>query len=207
MDPFSKLVNYFTRFPGVGNRQAKRFVYFLLTEDRKALEDLSEMVLSLKRTVSQCTHCYRYFNIENNPDKTLCPICEAQSTNKTIMMLVEKDVDLETVEKSGAYNGRYFVFGGLIPLVKKRFIVKTRLTELEHEIKRAVKEEALEEIMFGFSVNSEGEHTKEIVLNTLLPLIKEHNIRVTTLGRGLSTGAELEYSDDDTLKNALKNRY
>ena len=207
MDPFSKLVDFFIRFPGVGSRQAKRFVYFLLTQDIKTLEKFSQLLTELKSTMSQCKRCYRFFNAEHTPNADICPICDGSNTDKTSMMIIEKYVDIESVRKSDVYHGRYFVFGGPIPLIQKKYIPKTRLKELSREIERAVKEDGLKEIIFGFTVNPEGEHTREMTLKEIQPLVDKHKLNVTTLGRGLSTGTELEYSDGDTLKNALKNRF
>ncbi len=207
MDPFSKLVELFMRFPGVGARQARRFSYFLLAQDPDTLQKLSQNILQLKRHMTQCTHCYRYFNSEYTPDKDTCPICDGPNTDKTTLMIVEKDVDIESVRKSAAFDGRFFVLGGLISLSSKKSVPKIRTGELINETDRSAKKEGLKEIIFGLTLNTEGEHTREILMEKLKPLTQKYSLTVTTLGRGFSTGTELEYSDDDTLKNALKNRY
>lgn len=207
MDSFSKLVELFMRFPGVGSRQAKRFVYFLLTQDTQTLESFSRLLTEIKGTMSQCDRCYRFFNTEHTPRADVCPICDSPNTDKTTMMVVEKYVDIESVQKSGVYHGRFFVLGGPIPLVQKKYMPKVRLKELSREIERAIEEDGLREIVFGLTVNPEGEHTREVALKEIQPLIESHSLKVTTLGRGLSTGTELEYSDGDTLQNALKNRF
>lgn len=207
MGSFSKLVDFFMRFPGVGSRQAKRFVYFLLTQDTQTLEKFSQLLTELKGTMNQCDRCYRFFNAEHRPDATACSICDGPNTNKELMMIIEKYVDIDSVSKSDVYHGRYFVLGGPIPLIQKKHMPRIRLKELSKEIERAVEEDGLEEIIFGLTVSPEGEHTREITLKDIQPLIDKHKLKVTTLGRGLSTGTELEYSDVDTLKNALKNRF
>lgn len=207
MDSFSKLVDVFVRFPGVGSRQAKRFVFFLLSQDSETIEEIKKLLTDLKRSMSQCGHCYRYFNAEHVPDADLCTICVGTATDKTTMMIVEKDVDIDNVKRTGIYNGRYFVFNGTIPLAQKRNMPKVRIDELVAEIERAAKEDGLNEIIFGLTVNTEGEHTRDVVRERLRDLISQYNLKTTTLGRGLSTGTELEYSDDDTLKNALMNRF
>ncbi len=195
------------RFPGVGSRQAKRFVYFLLTQNTQTLETFSRLLMELKTTMSQCGRCYRFFNAEHTSNADVCPICDGPNTDKTSMMIIEKYVDIESVRKSDVYHGRYFVLGGPIPLVQKKYVPKIRLKELSREIERAVKEDELKEVIFGLTVSPEGEHTREMTLKEIQPLINEYGLKVTTLGRGLSTGTELEYSDGDTLKNALKNRF
>ncbi len=206
MDSISKLVEKFSQFPGVGGRQAKRFVYFLLSQDKERLKELSETILHLGDNISQCSHCFRFFNTEHNPDTDICGICSSANTDKTTMMIVAKNIDLENVKKSGTYNGRYFILNGLVPIAGKKNFTQVRTTELAREIKRAATEEDLKEIIFAFTVNPEGDNTRMFLEKFLESLIKEHKIKLTTLGRGLSTGTELEYSDDSTLKNALKNR-
>jgi len=208
MDSISKLVEKFSKSPGVGGRQAKRFVYFLLSEDREQIKELAETILHLGDNISQCSHCFRFFNTEySSNDVKVCDICSVVSTDKKVMMIVAKDIDLENIKKSGTYNGRYFVLNGLMPIAGKRNFAKLRTVELAREIKRAVTEkEGLEEIIFAFAVNPEGDNTRMFLEKFLEILVKENKIKLTTLGRGLSTGTELEYSDDSTIKNALKNR-
>jgi recombination protein RecR len=207
MDPFARLTDFFVRFPGVGSRQAKRFVYYLLTQDARTLDTFTELIREVKGTMNQCTHCYRYFHAGQRVDADLCSVCAYEQTDKTTMMIVEKDIDIDNVARCGEYFGRYFVLGALVPLVQKRTMPTIRIKELAQEIERAAKEDGLREIIFGLTVSPEGEHTRETILTEISDLLKRYNLSTTTLGRGLSTGTELEYSDGDTLKSALKNRF
>ena len=111
-------------------------------------------------------------------------------------MLVEKDVDLENIEKSGVYNGRYFVLGGTMSLTNDKNNLRFK------ELFAKVKEEKYKEIILALSANVEGENTARYIEKILEPL----KVKITHLGRGLSTGAELEYSDSETIKNALEGR-
>ncbi|MEX1120444.1 MAG: toprim domain-containing protein [Candidatus Paceibacterota bacterium] len=121
-------------------------------------------------------------------------------------MVVEKDVDLDNIEKTKGYNGYYFVVGGTVPILDKAPENSIRVKELEHAvIKRA--ENGLKEIILAFSINSEGENTMQYVQKTLDLVIEKYELNVSMLGRGLSTGSELEYSDSETIKNALENRH
>ena len=210
-----RLTREFQHFPGIGPRQAKRFVYYLLRLDRGALEHLSQSIRQLPSTISQCTECRRFFSI-NHHKTALCEICADSSRDQTLLMLVEKDIDLENVERSGTFTGYYFVLGGLVPILDKdpeRAINANALLAL---IKRKLKAEnstpKLSEIIIALSANLEGDSTAEFIkkfLSSNLPCFAEASPgkpKITTLGRGLSTGTELEYSDPDTLKNALKHR-
>ena len=122
-------------------------------------------------------------------------------------MIISRDIDLETVEKSGSYNGMYFVLGGSIPILDKNPENQIRLKQLVAFLdKKITEKEKLSEIILGMNANPAGEHTAEFLKNALSLFTAKHNIRISTLGRGLSTGTELEYSDAETIKNALKNR-
>jgi recombination protein RecR len=118
-------------------------------------------------------------------------------------MIVEKDSDLESVKKSRVYNGKYFILGGLVPIVEKNTKSRVRIEELKEKIKR---EKNLKEVILAFSLSPQGDHTDTYVREQIKEITDKLNIRVSSLGKGLSTGTELEYSDNDTLKNALKNR-
>jgi recombination protein RecR len=117
-------------------------------------------------------------------------------------MIVSRDVDFESIEKSRVYNGLYFILGGTIPILDKEPEKKVRLRELVEKIKKG----AYKEIILSLNANAEGEHTAEFLRAYLKDKFPSSEFSLSVLGRGLSTGSELEYSDSDTIKNALKNR-
>lgn len=202
-DIVDQLTQSFKRFPGIGPRQAKRFVYHLLRASDSEVENLLNQIKNLKSSVNQCSSCLRYFpdSLTNNQQlkaKSLCNICGNGSRDDGILMLVEKDIDLENIERSGTYRGHYFVLGGLVPILDKNPEQSFRATELLKLIKT---KPDLREIIIAVSANTEGDHTIDFLKNFL-----KFEGKISTLGRGLSTGTELEYSDSDTLKNALKHR-
>ncbi len=102
-----RLVERFRQFPGIGPRQARRFVYFLLTRNREYLEELSELITNIKREVHICPSCMRFFANSKSPT---CSICVDYNRDSSLLLVTEKDVDLDNMEKSGAYHGFYFVF-------------------------------------------------------------------------------------------------
>jgi recombination protein RecR len=119
-------------------------------------------------------------------------------------MIVEKDVDFENIERAGTYKGYYFILGGTLSLLERKSGT-IRAEELKKTVKDRAKE-GLEEVVLALSASPDGEHTTLAVREILSPLAKEHSFKISMLGRGLSTGLELEYSDPETIKNALKNR-
>jgi recombination protein RecR len=200
MDSIEKLAEYFAEFPGIGERQSRRFVYYLLTRNPNYLRDIAGAILDIKKNISQCELCFHYFS---GAGKTLCDVCANPATDTSLLMVVEKDADYEAMKKSGTYNGRYFILGGLVPIVNKEVSSRVRINELQSAIK---KQNGLKEIIIALSLNPHGEHTDSYLRQLLSPITEPAGITITSLGRGLSTGTELEYSDSNTLKNAFKNR-
>ncbi len=202
MDIIDKLTEVFKDFPGIGERQAKRFVYFLMSRNGGYNEGLSKMILELKKDVTQCKECFRFFLVHNT-QSNVCDICVNPNTDHSMLMVVEKDSDFESVRKSRTYTGKYFILGGLVPIVEKTTKSRVRIEELKKTISAmADKKTNLQEVILAFSLSPQGDHTDQYVREEL----KSLGVKISSLGRGLSTGTELEYSDNDTLKNALKNR-
>lgn len=133
----------------------------------------------------------------------MCKICADQNRDHETIMLVQRDIDLESVERNGGFDGVYFVLGGSVPILDKEPEKRIRTKELESRIKN---DENLREIILGMNWNPEGENTGDYVTKTLKPLTDSRGIKISHLGKGLSMGTELEYIDRDTLKNALNNR-
>jgi recombination protein RecR len=204
MDHLNHLHDLFRQFPGIGPRQAKRFVYFLLSTSDGFRNTLAKEITELASRVTICPSCFRFFD-RKNAASDLCTVCRDESRDKQSLMIVAKDVDLDAIEKSKVYDGYYFVLGNTLSLIEQDPHQKLRTKEVVETIEKRVKD-GLKEIILALSLNSEGEHTREFVENLISPLIKKHSLKVSILGRGLSTGTELEYSDAETIKNALISR-
>ncbi len=202
MSSIDNLAQLFMKFPGIGTRQAKRFVYFLLAQDPYFVESLAREIAELKKSIAQCESCFRFY-----PRTGIINVCNAcaEDADNTTLLVIEKDTDFDSVKRSGSYAGRYFVLGGTIPVLERDPASKIRIRELLARIEQGTID-GLSEVILALSANPEGDFTREYVAKTLAPLAEKFSISITTLGRGLSTGTELEYSDSDTLKHALKNR-
>lgn len=205
MNSTEKLIELFKEFPGIGPRQAKRFVYYLLTRPNGYASELSKLISEVKSNVTSCTNCFRFFT-KNGSNGNTCPICSDVARDKKTLMIVSHDVDFENIEKTHSYNGYYFILGGTIPILEKNPERRIRQAELLSNVEKKIKE-GLSEIIIALSYNPEGENTLSYLGQILRPTAEKNKIKISTLGRGLSTGTELEYSDSDTIKNALKNRY
>jgi recombination protein RecR len=206
MDSIDKLTEIFKEFPGIGERQARRFVYFLMFRNGEYSNNLSKLILELKKEVAQCKECFKFFLIGKEKNN-LCEICSSPNTDSSLLVVIEKDSDLESINKSGVYHGKYFILGGLVPVVEKTTKSRVRIEELKKRISASPE---LKEIILAFSISPQGEHTDQYVREELGKISAQggpaSGWKISSLGKGLSTGTELEYSDNDTLKNALKNR-
>ncbi len=202
MDSTQKLIELFKEFPGIGPRQAKRFVYFLLNRNSGYSQDLAKLITEVRSTSHSCQSCFRFVINGNNP---LCVICRDENRDKTSLMLVSHDVDFENIEKTKSYNGYYFILGGHIPILEKTPEKRIRQKELLDMVETRAKN-GLSEIIIALNYNPEGENTLTYLRELLVSKGIFDTLKISTLGRGLSTGTELEYSDSDTIKNALKNR-
>lgn len=196
MDRVDELARAFERFPGIGPRQAKRFVYHLLASNSGDRTRLADLISSIGASVKQCAECRRFWSGAGE----LCTYCADTSRNDTQLMLVERDQDLLAMERTGSFRGRYFVLGGVLTLSGKGAIRERELVERVERRSNA----GLEEIILALSATSEGEHTSDHIRGFLQPL--RGHVRLFELGRGLATGSELEYADKETLSAAFTNR-
>ena len=155
MSNLDKLTTYFEKFPGIGGRQAKRFVFHLLTLDPGSLAEISNLVSSLHTTVIECASCHRFFS-NSGGTGTLCSICSSQNRDQNKLMVVAADTDIVAIERSGVYDGLYFVLGGMVPLLHSEDTKKLRGGILKATIEARLPN-GLEEVILAFAVNPDGD--------------------------------------------------
>lgn len=191
--------------PGIGPRQAKRLVFAILEKNEDFVKNFSALLLELKNKIRMCESCFYSFetNQNENTEKTLCSLCKNENRDKTILLIIQKEIDLENIEKSRCYNGRYFVLGGSISLLNKNFDKKLRLRELFEKTKN---EKHIKEVVLAMNTDKEGEATCLYIEKILEPFVSGRGLKITKFAKGLSSGAEIEYTDKDTLENAFLNR-
>ena len=190
-----KLIAQFTKFPTVGPRTAARFVFHLIHQ-KNEVHALVETLEQLKNTVKICQRCFYPFEGEEN----FCSICANPGREKTRLCVVEKEADLESLEKIRAYRGLYFILGGTVSTLKKEDMEKLRIKELRERIENA--NPPVAEIILALNPTTDGEATTIYLEGILRPL----GIKLSRLGRGLPIGGELEYADEGTLMSAMENR-
>ncbi len=205
MNDLDKLITLFESFPGVGARQAKRFAFHVLTMADGDVAELARLIANIKGSVVECESCHRFFSNQGG-SASLCSICTAQNREHDRLLVVERDSDIQAIERAGVYQGLYFVFGGTVPLLRSTDNERLRGGALKATVETRLNH-GLSEIILGFAINPDGENTARFVESILSPLLKDTTVKISHLGRGLSTGSELEYADAETIKNALKNRF
>lgn len=199
MDTIERLIAIFQKFPGIGPRQAQRFVQFLLRSSPSMRRELVELLQALGGSVKQCSQCMRF---SSSSGKT-CSMCSNPERNPKLLAIVAVDADIAALERGGTYRGFYFVLGGTISLASEQ-TNNLRIKQLLESLPSRVTA-GLEEIILALPANPEGDATAVQVREKLMEIVSQL-LTVTSLGRGLSTGSELEYADSETIKSALESR-
>ncbi|MDP3093357.1 MAG: recombination mediator RecR [bacterium] len=199
-----KLIGIFSHFPGVGPKTASRFVFYLLRKPESQIEEILGSIADLKKIVRICQFCLNPF--EPKAKELLCPICLDPGRDKSLLCLVEKEADLDLLEKTRKYRGLYFILGGLLSPLKKRetekLIIDSLLERLKNPASFGLSKADFKEIIIAISYTTEGIATSLYLERVLKPL----NKKITRLGQGLPIGAEIEYADEETLSSALEGR-
>ena len=191
IDSMERLVNEFSRLPGVGKKTAQRYAYYLLTLDENQVKDFADAMVNAKQTIHYCKVC------ANFTDKEICDIC-SRPKKDNIICVVKEPKDVTALEKVREFNGTYHVLHGVInPLEGKGpndINIKSLLARVQAE--------TIAEVIVATNPDVEGEATAMYIANLLKPL----GVKVTRIAQGVSMGSELEYTDAMTLSKALQSR-
>jgi len=201
-DTLAALTELLKKMPSIGPRQARRLAFWFVRQDSVWIDAFAKTLIEARKKILVCDFCKRLFS--ESSQKGLCVICANHTRDFTKLLLVEKDVDLENIERTGVYKGRYFVLGGTTSPLDKEPEKKIRLQGLLTLLKD--ESQPLQEIIFALSATTEGEDTSMLLEEKIRSIVTKRSIVITKLGRGLSTGTELEYVDKDTMKHALEKR-
>lgn len=195
-DSIKKLVERLSDLPSIGPRQAARLTFYLISRGQNEIHSLAREIEALGK-LRICANC---FFIHQNPDG-LCDICADPARDKRLIAIVEKETDLVSIENTKKFFGRYFILG----VISKSGILeswqKLRVQNLKSFIEKECGGKA-DEIILAFSPTSNGDFNASLLIKELSPLTR----KITRLGRGLPTGGEIEFADDETLGEALAKR-
>ena len=185
-------VNEFAKLPGIGRKSALRLVLHLLKKDVQDVEIFGNSLIQLRSEIKHCKICH------NISDTDVCSICANPTRNPALICVVENIKDVMSVENTHQFNGLYHVLGGIISPMDG---IGPSDLEIESLVNR-VNEGVAEEIILALSTTMEGDTTNFFIFKKL----KNTNIKISTLARGVSIGDELEYTDEVTLGRSIVNR-
>ena len=194
---FKQTTKLLQKLPGVGPRQAARFVLALLEKDESELRDIGQAITNLKKEIRFCKECF------NVADNGACHICSEPKRDKSKLLVLEKVTDLDSVEKTGLYKGLYHVLGGSINPLDGITPETLRFKELERRLNTMSNEHNSIELIIATNPNTAGE-TTALYIKDLFG--NKNGVVLTRLGRGLASGSNREYADETTLRNALEYR-
>lgn len=185
-------VNEFAKLPGIGKKTALRLVLHLIKQDEPEVAHFSSTIARMRTEIRFCARCY------NISDATLCNICNNKLRGNEIICVVENIRDVIAIESTQQFNGVYHVLGGIISPLDG--VGPDQLT-IDALVER-IKTEEIKEIIFALNPNIQGDTTIYYIGRKL----KDFQIKITTIARGIAFGGELEYADEMTLAKSITNR-
>ncbi len=188
------LIDYFARFPGIGEKSAQRFVFFLLRQPSADLVKLAKLIMNLPDVISVCLQCHNY------SDRVPCSLCAAPSRDQSTICVVAASHNVAAIERTGGYQGVYHVIHGTLNILEGVTPDKLKIRELVTRVKDTNRK--IREVILAFNPDLEGEST----MLYLSKILRGYPVRVTRLAQGLPRGADIEYADDITLSDALRSR-
>jgi len=196
----SALIDSFQKLPGIGPKTAQRLTYYLLHVPQIELDNFSDAVSNLKKETTLCSTC------RNIGESDPCLICSDLSRDISTILVVEQPLDVLAFEKTGKYKGLYHVLHGAINPLENIGPDEIYTQDLLDRIKtHSVKASRVKEVIIATNPTMEGEATSMFLAKELKRLEKK-SFKITRLGMGIPTGADLEYADEVTLSQALQGR-
>lgn len=191
-EPVERLIKNLTRLPGIGRKTATRLTFFLLSSDSSYINELARSILDIKEKISLCSICF------NITDKDPCSICSDPKRERSTICVVEEPSHVMVIEASYPGMFRYHVLHGVINPLEGIGPNDLKIPEL----KERVSKERPHEVLIATNMNPEGNATAHYIAQEL----KELGVRVSRLASGIPQGAEIIYTDPQTLKNSIENR-
>jgi recombination protein RecR len=196
--PIAALIESFSKLPGIGPKSAQRLTYYLLHVPQAQLDEFSENLSHLKKDTKLCSIC------KNVSESDPCPICSDPARDGSVVMVVEQPLDILAFEKTGKFKGVYHVLHGAINPLENIGPDEIYIQQLLDRIKN--KKLSIKETIIATNPTMEGNATAMYIDRQLKSPDSELHVRVTRLGMGIPTGADLEYADEVTLSQALEGR-
>ncbi len=204
------LANLIAQMPGMTTRQALRAAYALTRPDSEGhpFTDLEKLLKAGSETIAKikiCSLCFMPFE-DDGKQAVVCSVCADKKRDHQTLMLVEKETDLLSLEKTDTYSGLYFVLGGLLASIDPENNQQLRIKEFKERLKRqkGIPQARIKEIIIALGQTTDGNLTANYLKGQIQNIDKE--IKISRLASGLPHGSEVEFADEETLANALKYR-
>ena len=193
-----KLIDALEKLPGIGPKTAQRLTFYLLHVPQEQLDQLAEAASGLKKNTKMCSLCFNVAEIDP------CPICADPGRDKSKICVVEQPLDILAIEKAGFYQGLYHALHGAINPLDNIGPEELHIDELLPRLK----EKEVREIIIATNPTMEGEATAMYIAKLINQTGSQatNPIKITRIGRGLPTGADLEYADEVTLTKSFEGR-
>jgi recombination protein RecR len=191
-EPVERLIEEFSRLPGIGPKTASRLAFFLLRAPKEQSQQLAEALRQMRERITFCDVCY------NISESSPCPLCADDGRDRGMICVVEEPLDVIAVERTREFRGLYHVLHGVISPVDGIGPEDLKIEPLMERVRLG----GVREVIVATNPNMEGEATAMYLSRLLAPL----GIRATRLARGLPMGSDLEYADEVTLSRALEGR-
>lgn len=188
-----KLIESFSRLPGIGEKTAERLAMHVLRAPRNEAERLSRSIKEIKEKVRLCSMCFAF------SDADICNICSDQKRTSSILCVVEQPPDMVAIEKSGSFEGLYHILQGILSPMNGVGPDSIRIKELISRIAQG----KIKEVILATSTNVEGEATAAYIAERL----ENYRVKVTRIASGVPIGSDLKYVDQVTLKKAMEARH
>lgn len=188
----SRLTQLLLKVPGVGSKSAQRMAMHVLQGSLSDAEELASAILELKRNIRTCSVCFHLG--EEDP----CEICRDESREGSILLVVEQPADVLSIERAGSYRGRYHVLQGVLSPIDGVTPDQIRIRELLQR----VSQNGVREVIIATNPTVPGETTAI----HLAQLLREKQVRVSRIGRGIPMGGVIDYADEQTITRALEGR-
>ena len=191
-EPVVSLISALGKLPGVGPRSAERIALHLVQADSAAVKQLADIILHAREKIQFCTTCGAL--TEQSP----CPVCDDARRDASLVCVVERAADILSVEKSGAFRGKFHVLGGKISPLDGVEPEDLRIAELEQRLTH----EPVKEIIIALGTDVEGDATSFYLAKRLA----REGLKISRIAYGLPAGSGLEFADELTLSRALEGR-
>jgi recombination protein RecR len=191
-EPIASLIGALSKLPGIGPRSAERITLHLVQAEAGAVKQLAEAILSARDRVRSCEVCGAL------TEKSPCALCQDPRRDGSLVCIVERPVDIISLEKSGTFRGQYHVLGGKLSPINGVEPEDLRIGELERRLANA----HIKEIVMALGTDVEGDATGYYLAKRLA----REGLRITRIAHGLPAGTGLEFADELTLSRALEGR-